>query len=172
MNVAKKRAQPKLMSVAFLGIGSNIDARHNITSGVGKLRDFFDRIELSPYYETKSFGFEGGDFINLVARVETEMSPLELKDFLHDLEDRHHRNREAPKFSDRTLDIDILLYDDLYLIGPGLELPRDEILSAAHVLRPLADLEPELLHPVCRKTMAELWDGFPGRDIPMKMISL
>lgn len=160
------------MSVAFLGVGSNIDARQNIASGVRELCDFFDRVELSPYYETKSFGFEGGDFINLVARVETEMSPLELREFLHNLEDRHHRNREVPKFSDRTLDIDILLYDDLYLLGPGLELPREEILSAAHVLKPLVDLEPELLHPVYRKTMAELWSEFRGRDTPMNPISL
>ncbi len=54
----------------------------------------------------------------------------------------------APKFADRTLDIDILLYDDLYLLSPALEIPRNEILEAAYVLKPMADLAPDLHHPV------------------------
>ena len=160
------------MSTAYLGLGSNIDARQNISSGISELQAAFDTVELSPVYESASFGFEGRDFINLVARVETGMCPLELKTYLTGLEDRHQRNREAPKFADRTLDIDILLYDDLYLLSPALELPRDEILAAAYVLKPLADLAPDLLHPVERKTMAELWERFPARDTPMKLVEL
>ncbi|MCW8871980.1 MAG: 2-amino-4-hydroxy-6-hydroxymethyldihydropteridine diphosphokinase [Xanthomonadales bacterium] len=100
------------------------------------------------------------------------MSPLELKRFLHALEDRHGRIRDVPKFSDRTLDIDILLYDDLYLISPELEIPREEILTAAHVLKPLADLAPKLLHPVSRRTMAELWDDFPPQESHLVCIEL
>jgi len=160
------------MSTAYLGLGSNVDARKNISSGINELRVMFGSVDLSPIYRTASFGFKGRDFINLVARVETDLQPLKLKEFLNGLEDRHNRNRAAPKFSDRTLDIDILLYDDLNLLGPSLELPRDEILSAPHVLKPLADLAPELQHPVCRKTMIELWNGFPGRQTPMKLIEL
>ena len=160
------------MSIAFLGLGSNIQARQNIASGIKTLRKRFRQLELSPVYQTVPFGFDGDDFINLVARVETEMSPLELKDFLHRLEDRHDRDRRAPKFSARTLDIDILLYDDLYVLSPELELPREEILEAAYVLKPLADLAPELRHPVERKTIAELWEGFPGKTAGMKQITL
>jgi len=160
------------MSTAYLGLGSNIDARQNLSSGISELLATFDPVELSPVYASASFGFEGRDFINLVARVETGMSPLELKTYLTELEDRHQRNREAPKFADRTLDIDILLYDDLYLLSPALELPRDEILAAAYVLKPLADLAPDLMHPVERKTMAELWNRFTARDTLMKLIEL
>lgn len=149
------------MSTAYLGLGSNIDARRNIAAGIAGLRDEFGPVDLSPIYQTPSFGFEGNDFINLAARIETEMSPLALKEFLQALEDRHQRNRNAPKFSDRTLDIDILLYDDLYLLSPTLSLPRGEILSAAHVLKPLADLAPDLLHPIAGKTISELWKAFP-----------
>jgi 2-amino-4-hydroxy-6-hydroxymethyldihydropteridine diphosphokinase len=107
-------------------------------------------------------GFEGDDFINLVARVETELSPLEIKRYLHDLEDRHGRERSGPKFSDRTLDIDLLLYDDLWLHSPALEIPRDEIMTAAHVLRPLADLAPTAVHPSSGRTLARLWRDFAG----------
>jgi 2-amino-4-hydroxy-6-hydroxymethyldihydropteridine diphosphokinase len=160
------------MSIVYLGLGSNIDARNNISSGIDALRLTFGRVECSPVYQTAAFGFEGADFINLVARVETDMSPLDLKKFLTALEDRHNRNRQSPKFSDRTLDIDTLLYDDLYLLSPTLNIPRDEILEAAHVLKPLTDLAPDLIHPVARKSMIDLWNAFPQQDQKMKLITL
>jgi len=160
------------MSTAYLGLGSNVDARTNIRSGISALRKTFRSLDLSPLYESPAVGFDGEDFINLAARIETDQSPLELKHWLNDLEDRHGRARNVPKFSDRTLDIDILLYDDLYLLSPLLEIPRNEILTAAHVLKPLADLAPELLHPACRKTMAELWMEFPQKETGLIPINL
>jgi 2-amino-4-hydroxy-6-hydroxymethyldihydropteridine diphosphokinase len=152
------------VSIVYLGLGSNVDAQANIDSGIEALRAAFDDVELSPVYRTQAVGFDGSDFINLVARVKTELKPLELKCFLHDLEDRHGRARNVPKFSDRTLDIDILLYDDLYLLSPELEIPRDEIMTAAHVLKPLADLAPGELHPAARRTIAQLWRDFPQQQ--------
>jgi len=160
------------MSTAYLGFGSNIDAPANIASGIAALRERFGDVRLSPIYRSAAVGFEGSDFINLVAAIETTMSPLELREFLHALEDRHGRARDVPKFSDRTLDIDILLYDDLYLLSPVLEIPRGEILTSAHVLRPLADLAPDLLHPVERQTMLELWERFPGKATNLVRIEL
>lgn len=160
------------MSTAYLGLGSNIDATGHIPSGIEALRESFSRVELSSIYRAPAVGFHGNDFINLVARIETDLSPLDLKRFLHALEDRHGRDRAQPKFSDRTLDIDILLYDDLYLLSPELEIPRDEILTAAHVLKPLADLAPDVLHPVVRRTMAQLWNEFPGKHCGLEPIDL
>ncbi|HET6593488.1 MAG TPA: 2-amino-4-hydroxy-6-hydroxymethyldihydropteridine diphosphokinase [Xanthomonadales bacterium] len=160
------------MSTAYLGVGSNIDARKNIASGIAALRERFARIRISPAYRSAAVGFDGNDFINLAVAVETDMGPLELREFLHALEDRHGRARNVPKFSDRTLDVDILLYDDLYLISPLLEIPRDEILSAAHVLKPLVDLAPELRHPATRQTMSRLWAAFPLRDAALELIEL
>jgi 2-amino-4-hydroxy-6-hydroxymethyldihydropteridine diphosphokinase len=150
------------MSTVYLGLGSNISPRLNIAAGIAALRETFGAVELSPIYQAAAVGFEGDDFINLVARVETELSPLEIKRYLHDLEDRHGRERSGPKFSDRTLDIDLLLYDDLWLHSPALEIPRDEILTAAHVLRPLADLAPAAVHPSSGRTLARLWRDFAG----------
>jgi 2-amino-4-hydroxy-6-hydroxymethyldihydropteridine diphosphokinase len=160
------------MSTAYLGIGSNIDARANTIAGIAALREAFGEVGVSPAYLAPAVGFAGNDFINLVARIETSLGPLELRRFLHALEDRHGRRRDVPKYSDRTLDIDILLYDDLYLLSPELELPRDEVLTAAHVLRPLADLAPNLEHPVRRQTMNELWQAFPGQDAGLVRIEL
>lgn len=160
------------MSTAYLGLGSNIDARQNIASAIHCLQESFDKATFSPAYQTPAHGFEGNDFINLVARVDTELCPLELKDFLGELENRHNRDRETPRFSDRTLDVDILLYDDLYLVSPVLEIPRAEILEVAYVLKPLADLAPKLVHPVTRKTIGRHWNEFSQQDFVLELIEL
>ena len=151
------------MSTAWLGLGSNVNANANIRAGIRSLEETFENVRLSPAYTSASVGFDGDDFINLVARIETDMHPLELRQYLRDLEDRYGRKRNVPKFSDRSLDVDILLYDDLVVLSPVLEIPRAEILKFAHVLKPLADLEPELVHPTEHRTISELW-GSSGLD--------
>lgn len=147
------------MSIAWLGLGSNINAHAHIQAGIDELKATFTSVALSPAYSSTSVGFDGDDFINLVARVETKMPPLELRQYLRDLEDRYGRKRDVPKFSDRSLDIDILIYDDLVLLSPLLELPRAEILKFAHVLKPLTDLEPDFVHPTELRTMVAIWDS-------------
>ncbi len=160
------------MSTVYLGLGSNIDPEANIASGILSLRARFRTVALSPLYRAAAVGFAGNDFINGAARIETDLGPLEVRRWLHDLEDRHGRARGVPKFSDRTLDIDILLYDDLWLLSPELEIPRDEILTAAHVLRPLAELAPGLAHPVVRRTLGELWQDYQGPRDSLARIEL
>jgi len=160
------------MSVAYLGLGSNVNARAHIAAGITALRENFSDVRLSPAYQTAAVGFDGDDFINLTASIDTGLQPIELKNFLNDLEDRHGRLRDVPKFSDRTLDIDILLFDDLYLLSPVLEIPRPEIMKFAHVLKPLADLAPDLVHPISRKTIAEIWRDCPGERNALRVIDL
>jgi 2-amino-4-hydroxy-6-hydroxymethyldihydropteridine diphosphokinase len=160
------------MSTAYLGLGSNVNARAHIAAGIEALQDAFSIVQLSPVYQTPAVGFDGDDFINLVAAVETSIQPIELKYFLNELEDRHGRIRNVPKFSDRTLDVDILFYDDLYLVCPVLVIPRGEIMKFAHVLKPLADLAPGFVHPACRKTMAEIWREHPAFSESLNKIEL
>lgn len=147
------------MSTVWLGLGSNQNAESQIRAGIIELKKQFTNLAFSPAYRSTAVGFDGSDFINLVARAETNMSPLELRDYLRDLEDRFGRRRDVPKFSDRSLDIDILLYDDLVLLSPVLEIPRAEIIKYAHVLKPLADLEPDLVHPSERRSMTDIWQS-------------
>jgi len=158
------------MSAAYLGLGSNVDAEYHIAVGVRALSDAFGELRLSPVYRSRSVGFEGSDFINLVARIETGLEPLELRQFLRELEDEHGRNRQAPKFSDRTLDIDILLFDDLVISTDTLDLPRAEILRFAHVLKPLADIAPRLKHPVEALTFAGLWARGDWADAGLELM--
>jgi len=145
------------MSIAWLGLGSNVNAENHIRAGMRELEKDFDNARFSPVYASTAVGFEGDDFINLVAAVETGMHPLELRDYLRDLEDRFGRVRGVEKFSDRSLDIDILLYDDLVVFSPLLEIPRAEIMKFSHVLKPLADLDPDLIHPTELRSMVEIW---------------
>lgn len=158
------------MSIAWLGLGSNVNADTHIRAGIRELVEKFDNVSLSPAYTSTSVGFEGDDFINLVARVGTEMHPVELRQYLRDLEDRYGRKRDVPKFSDRSLDIDILLYDDLVLRSPILEIPRAEILKFSHVLKPLVDLEPDLVHPTELRSMSEIWRSSGLKDDYLKLL--
>jgi len=158
------------MITAWLGLGSNVNAETNIRAGINELKATFENVILSPAYASTAVGFEGDDFINLVARVETGMQPMELRLYLRDLEDRYGRKRDVPKFSDRSLDIDILFYDDLVLLSPVLEIPRAEIMKFAHVLKPLADLEPDLVHPAKLRTMAEIWEASGLDDSCLRLL--
>jgi 2-amino-4-hydroxy-6-hydroxymethyldihydropteridine diphosphokinase len=151
------------LSTVYLGIGSNVDAENHVRAGLAELRQQFGQVKLSPVYRSSAVGFDGDDFLNLVACIETVLQPLQLKQWLNALENRYGRLRDVAKFSDRTLDIDILMYDDLYVRLPELSLPRGEILQFAHVLKPLADIAPELVHPISRRTMAQLWEAFAGK---------
>lgn len=146
----------------YLGLGSNVDARNKLAAGVAALRARFGNAECSPVYQSEAVGFEGEDFFNACCRIRTDMQPEALKAWLTDLEDRHGRKRGLPKFSDRTLDIDILLFGDRTGRFGKLVLPRGEILKYAHVLKPLADLAPDLAHPETGKTFAEHWREFEG----------
>ena len=160
------------MTTAYLGIGSNIDAPKHVPAAMQSLRNTFDDVTFSPVYQSPAIGLEGDDFLNLVARVETDLPPLDLDAALHAIEDRQGRDRTQPRWSSRTLDIDILLYGDLWLLGPKLEIPRKEILTAAHVLKPLADLAPDLVHPVERKPIKELWAAFSREGLQLQPCAL
>ena len=155
---------------AYLSLGSNIDAEANIRSAMRALQADFRDVLFSPVYRCPAVGFEGDDFINLAARIVTEMEPLELRNYLAELENRHHRDRTVPRWSSRTLDVDILLYDDLCLISPVLEIPRREILTAAFSLKPLADLAPDLVHPVTRERIGDMWNRFPHDEGGLRQI--
>ena len=155
------------MARVFVGVGSNIEREHNIRSGVKALYQAFGLLRLSSVYDSKAVGFSGDAFYNLVARFETELDVQAVADRLRAIEDGHQRRRDGSRFSSRTLDIDLLLYDDCILDGPDLRLPREEILHSAFVLAPLAEIAPELHHPLCNKSYAELWQQFDHASQPM-----
>lgn len=144
----------------FLSLGSNVQRTKNIQSCLADLRQQFDVLQCSKVYESESVGFDGENFYNLVVEITTALSVGVLLSQLRDVENRHGRDRSAPKFSARTLDIDILTYGSVVGVVDDVQLPRDEILTNAFVLWPLSEIAPEGRHPVCGDSYRELWQKY------------
>ncbi len=143
------------MAKAYLSLGSNEQPEHYLALAVQALRDTFGDVIVSDWVQTKAVGFDGPDFINGAAVIETDWDVYRLNDWLHALEDANGRRRDVPRFSNRTLDIDIIFFDDLIMQGPGnLQIPRPE-LKHAFVLGPLAQIAPDYVNPETGISLAE-----------------
>jgi len=146
----------------FLSLGSNVEREANIPGGLRALHERFGPLAVSTVYECPAVGFEGDDFYNLVVAFDSDEPVLTVHEALHGIEDRFGRDRGQPKFSPRTLDIDLLLYGERILREGRLVLPRPEIERVAFVLAPLAELAPIREHPVTGVTFTAMWAGFAG----------
>lgn len=148
------------MAKAYLSLGSNLEPEKHLNAAVKALRETFGEVVLSDWLRTAAVGFDGPDFVNGAAVIETGWDVYRLNEWLHALEDAHGRRRDVPRFSSRTLDIDIVFFDDLILDGPGnLRIPRPE-LKHAFVLQPLAQIAPDFVNPETGKTLAAMWREF------------
>jgi len=145
------------MTAIYLSLGSNVDRHKNITAALDRLAELFGELQISSVYESKSVGFDGSNFLNLVVGADTDLSITELSETLKRVEDDNGRKRNGPKFSPRTLDIDILTYGNFVGVENGIELPRAEITKNAFVLLPLAEIAPDTFHPQLQKTYRCLW---------------
>ena len=146
--------------LVYVGIGSNIEQDKYIRLAVHYLAEAFGKqcqLQLSPVYKTQAVGFEGDDFFNLVASFITNLPPVEVEKKLKAIEHQNGRRRNQEKFSARTLDIDLLLYDQEIIHSNSISVPRDEIEKYAFVLSPLADLAPDLIHPRTQQSISEMW---------------
>ncbi|MFT5597916.1 MAG: 2-amino-4-hydroxy-6-hydroxymethyldihydropteridine diphosphokinase [Urechidicola sp.] len=148
-----------MINHVFIGVGSNVDARHNIRLALEAMRAAFDKLEQSPVYQSAAVGFDGDDFLNLVVKFETNLDVRTVVSQLRAIEDSLGRDRSQPRFSKRPIDLDILLYDKLTINESGIQVPRDEILESAFVLKPLCDLSPYLLHPLRKQSYLKLWQA-------------
>lgn len=148
------------MAWVTLSLGSNVDAVNNLTGCLDALLLNFNDLSLSAVFESEAVGFEGDNFLNMVVGLDTGLPLPELSTLLKGIEDKHGRDRKQPKFSGRTLDIDILTYDDLAGEFNGIKLPRPEITENAFVLWPLSQISGSRKHPVVKETFAGLWEHY------------
>ncbi len=158
------------MAMIYLGLGSNIDPERNLKLGIEELGRRFGQLELSGVYQSAAVGFEGPDFWNLVVGCTTTLSPAEVHGEIEIIHEMAGRHRGEDRFSSRPLDIDLLLYDDRVIDEPPARLPRSDILEYSFVLRPLAELAPDLVHPVTGKTMAWHWETFDKEALPLTAV--
>ena len=158
---------------AYLSLGSNLDPERHLRAAADVLRKRFGDVVFSSVLRTPAVGFDGPDFLNAAAIVRTELDPHALDAWLHALEAAQGRDRSAPRLSSRTLDIDIVFYDDRVIAatqGSHLQLPRPE-LQHAFVLQPLAQIAPDFCDPVSGRTLGQLWAAHPQHATPLPIVA-
>ncbi len=150
------------MSLVHLNIGSNQNRRTNIRLAIESLELHFSDILLSSLFESPSEGFKGNDFYNVGVNITTLKTSNEVVDILRDIENSLGRDRSLPKFSSRMIDLDLVLYSDI--IDETLNVLRKDILKYAFVLAPLAELNPEEIHPLEGTSYQNLWKTFQSEQ--------
>lgn len=151
--------------VAYIALGSNLgDKEAYLKHGVKSMeesKDFRVR-EVSPFVVTKPYGKKDQDnFLNGCMKVETLLAPDELLDFLQGVERSVNRIRQG-KWGPRTLDLDILFYDDIIMDADNLKIPHVDMQNRDFVLEPLRQIAPNYYHPVLHKTVNTLADEVTG----------
>ncbi len=155
----------------WLSIGSNIDRQKNILNALKQLEQLFGQLIISPVYESPAIGFEGKDFLNLVVGIQSDLAIFQIEKSLKVIEEMNGRVKQTEKFAPRTLDIDILTWGDKIIQQDGLDLPKDEILKYAHVLKPLVDVAGLQRHPILNIRYAHLWRTFQTKNKTIELSS-
>jgi len=145
--------------IVFLGIGTNLGNReNNLKEAVFRLEEYIGKVlNSSSVYETEPWGFQARDeFLNMVVKVETKLTPSGLLGRILMIESLSGRARSEKQYSSRIVDIDILLYEDLIIDEKSLKIPHPLMHERRFVLVPLCEIDPEMVHPVLKKSVASL----------------
>ncbi|USD64916.1 2-amino-4-hydroxy-6-hydroxymethyldihydropteridine diphosphokinase [Vibrio sp. SCSIO 43136] len=143
------------MSTTYIGVGSNIERRKHVLAGIEELGLIGTELKVSTTYECPSLGFDSKDFYNLVVEMKTSLSLNELATTLKQIEYKWGRTLDAQSLQDRTLDLDILLYDDVVRESKP-QLPRDDVFKYPFVVQPLFELCPDLIIPADGRSVREI----------------
>lgn len=160
------------MTAVYVAAGSNVRPEHYLSAALRALAAAYGPLTLSPAYRNRAVGFAGDDFINLVVGFHTEHPVAEVRQQLQTIEAACDRPPGAPKWAPRTMDLDILLFGDLVSAEPGLVIPRPDLLKRPYMLKPMADIAPNVRHPTLGKSMRELWESFDGGEHSMVEVLL
>jgi 2-amino-4-hydroxy-6-hydroxymethyldihydropteridine diphosphokinase len=152
--------------IVYLSLGSNIGDRDaNLREAIAQLAPAARRLRVSPVYETAPVDYSDQDwFLNLVVEAETDLPPAGLLTHVAGIESALGRVRTTPK-GPRTIDIDILFCGDEVVDTADLEIPHPRMAARRFVLAPLADLAPDLRHPVTGRTVLEMLEAAPAQEM-------
>lgn len=160
------------MSQVFLGIGGNIG---NKQANFNKVYDLVERklgqiSAKSSVYESPPWGFHAEDnFWNQILIIETEKTPEELLNEIHEIESLFGRKRKKKRYVSREMDIDILYYDDIYMETETLIIPHPRIPLRMFVLVPLAEIAPDFKHPLLRFTSLQMLENCKDKSVIKKV---
>ena len=161
------------MATIYISLGSNVDREFHVQQGLNALAVAFnlpfDALELSSLFESEAVGFSGSPFFNMVIGIKTSQSVEQVAVKLRDIEFSYGRTHDAKKFSPRTLDLDLLVYDDLIIDSPA-QLPRNEIDKNAFVLWPLSEVAPRVVHPIIKQNYYTLWQNYDKNYQQLKIV--
>ena len=152
------------MATVYLGLGTNLgDKEANLRTAIYKLQERIGKqVSLSSFYETAPWGFESDhSFLNAAIGLETSLSPIEILHITQEIEKELGRTKKSVNgsYSDRLIDIDILLYDTLVLQTPELTIPHPLMTKRDFVMNPLIEIAGNVIHPTRQKTLSELYQG-------------
>ena len=157
------------MARVFIGLGSNEGDRLELISkaarAVGALPEVRLR-QMATIIETEPVGPPQSRYLNTVVELETTLSPEELLSALQQIECRLGRVSSAQRWGPRPIDLDLLCYDDRIISTPQLMVPHPRLHDRLFVLEPLAQLAPDVVHPVLKKTMGELLSAALSGSMP------
>ena len=160
------------MRKIYLSIGSNKGNRYSFIKEALRLiqKDIGEVILISKIYETKSWGFQSDDFLNLCIIIKSELIPAELIIKLKNLEEKIGRERNNEKIEAREIDIDILFYSDEIVNQKDLIIPHQRLHLRNFVLYPLNDIAADFIHPILLKSVNELLDECEDNDTPKESL--
>ncbi|WP_304212223.1 2-amino-4-hydroxy-6-hydroxymethyldihydropteridine diphosphokinase [Phocaeicola plebeius] len=152
------------MATVYLGLGTNLGNKEaNLRTAIYKLQERIGKqVSLSSFYETAPWGFESDhSFLNAAIGLETSLSPIEILHITQEIEKELGRTQKSVNgsYSDRLIDIDILLYDTLVLQTPELTIPHPLMTERDFVMKPLIEIAGNVIHPTRQKTLSELYQG-------------
>lgn len=160
------------MNVVFLGLGTNLGNRQkNLNDAIAEIREQIGKVvTISSVYETEPWGFKSeSQFFNIVIKVETRLNPSTVLEAILRIELFLGRVRGENQYSSRIIDIDILFYEDQVIDSSDLKVPHPKLQERKFVLVPLCEIEPEMVHPVLKKTMVLLFKECEDKSEVMKI---
>jgi 2-amino-4-hydroxy-6-hydroxymethyldihydropteridine diphosphokinase len=159
-------------NTVYLCIGGNLGERE---ANLEETREFLefnfgDVVETSSVYESEGWEMENVPaFLNQVVKIETELTPLELLQEIAELEEFYGRERKSGIYLSREMDVDVLLYNDEIIVTENLIVPHPKMALRRFVLEPLNEIAPDLVHPMLKKTIAELLKDCEDKSVLKKI---